>query len=279
MFSFLFEDAGVGLGYLGQPHICARFMGIKDSRALRPAFVMSIVFAALVCTGAVMVGLIAHGWFRFGEASPLLNATAEAHSTEFSRIPVHLTNQEQELILPKLTLLIMPSWLAGLVVSAIMAAIMSTSSGFLLSMTSSLAEDVYHRLIRPNASGKHLVLVSRLVTFGLGLTALLLAFTTDPNDPNSTVYSLVLYGWGGLAGAFSAPVAMALLYQRMTRAGCLAGILVGTSSVIIWRQTPFLVNWLSEIIPSIAASALAILIVSSFTTPPAEPTMEAIGHG
>ena len=95
-------------------------------------------------------------------------------SEEIERIPVSLANQEHELILPELTLLIMPPWLAGLVVSAIMAAIMSTASGFLLSVTSSLAEDVYHRLIRPGASEKHLVLVSRLVTFGLGLGALLL---------------------------------------------------------------------------------------------------------
>jgi sodium/proline symporter len=267
LFSFLFEDAGMGLGYLGQPHICVRFMGITDSRALRPAFVLSITFAILVCAGAVMVGLVAHGWFRFDGAPQISSGAAATSSTQIDRIPVNLANQEHELILPELTLLIMPGWLAGLVVSAIMAAIMSTASGFLLSVTSSLAEDVYHRLIRPGASEKHLVLVSRFVTFGLGLAALVLTLLTDPNDPNSTVYSLVLYGWGGLAGAFAAPVTLALLYRRMTRAGCLAGIIVGTLFVFFWRSVPALADTANEIIPSVAASALSIFVVSSFTRP------------
>src|SRR4029077_20683672 len=64
LFTFLFEDTGVGIGYLGQPHICARFMAIRDARYLRAACVASIVWAALVCAGAVGVGLVAHGWFR-----------------------------------------------------------------------------------------------------------------------------------------------------------------------------------------------------------------------
>ena len=89
----------------------------------------------------------------------------------------------------------------------------------------------------------------------------------------------MLYGWGGLAGAFSAPVTLALLYPRMTRAGCLAGIIVGGSLVFVWRSIPLLADSLNEIIPSIAASALAIVIVSSFTTPPPERTTEAFAHG
>jgi sodium/proline symporter len=275
LFSFLFEDAGMGLGYLGQPHTCVRFMGINDSRALRPAFVMSITFSILVCLGAVAVGLVAHNWYRFAEA-PQLPQSVELQSIVAERIPVVMANQEHELILPELTARIMPGWLAGLVVSAIMAAIMSTASGFLLSVTSSLAEDVYHRLVQPKASQKHLVLASRTVTFALGLCALGLSLMTDPNDPKATVYSLVLYGWGGLAGSFSAPVTLALLYPRMTRAGCLAGIIVGASFVFIWRSIPGLTNVANEIIPSIVASALAILVVSSMT---AQPTTEEPVHG
>jgi sodium/proline symporter len=279
LFSFLFEDAGMGIGYLGQPHTSVRFMGITDSKALRPAFVLSITFAILVCAGAVMVGLVAHGWYRFAEATPQVSASIASQGATLERIPVSLANQEQEFILPELTLLIMPTWLAGLVVSAIMAAIMSTASGFLLSVTSSLAEDVYHRLVRPNATEKHLVFVSRLVTLGLGMGALVLTLFTDPKDPKSTVYSLVLYGWGGLAGAFSAPVTLALIYPRMTRAGCLAGIIVGGSLVFIWRSIPMLADSMNEIIPSIAASALAIFIFSSFTErPTTEPATEALAH-
>src|SRR4029077_13284575 len=69
LFTFLFEDAGVGIGYLGQPHIGARFMAIRYARSLRAAGVSSIVWAALACGGAVGVGLVAHGWFRFAPAT------------------------------------------------------------------------------------------------------------------------------------------------------------------------------------------------------------------
>jgi SSS family solute:Na+ symporter len=153
------------------------------------------------------------------------------------------------------------------VISAIMAAIMSTASGFLLSVTSSITQDVYHRLLRPIAGQRELVLVSRLVTLALGAGALALALSTDPLDPRSTVYKLVLYGWGGLAGCFSAPVTLALFYKGMTRAACLAGMITGAATVFVWRNVPALVENAYEVIPAILLSTLSILAVSRLTQP------------
>jgi sodium/proline symporter len=252
LFTFLFEDAGLGAGYLGQPHISVRFMAIRDSRALRPAFVLSILFAILVCAGAVAAGLSGHGTFQFADAA----GSADA------RLPLH----DPEEVLPRLAMAVLPPWLAGLVISAIMAAIMSTASGFLLSVTSSMTEDVYHRLVRPAAAQKELVLVSRAVTMALGAAALVLALGTNPLDPESTVYKLVLYGWGGLAGCFSAPVTLALFYRGMTRAGCLAGMISGALTVLAWRNIPAL-SGIYEVIPAMAVSALSILLVSRLTRP------------
>jgi sodium/proline symporter len=274
LFAFLFEDAGVGAGYLGQPHICVRYMAIQDARQLRPAFVLSIVFAVVVCAGAVTVGFVAHHWFRFpGTADALADGSADP------RQPL----PDAEEVLPRLAMAVLPPWLAGFVVSAIMAAIMSTASGFLLSVTSSLSEDIYHRTLRPGAGQRELVAVSRLIALGLGLGALLLALGTDPLDPGSTVYKLVLYGWGGLAGCFSAPVVAALFWRRMTRAGCLAGMIVGAVAVLGWRHgadlavavsssVPDGLLWvlnLYEVIPAMLLSALAIILISLVTHPPA----------
>jgi sodium/proline symporter len=256
LFSFLFEDAGLGAGYLGQPHIGVRFMGIRDSRALRPAFVLSILFAILVCTGAVAAGLAGHGSFRFGDA-PAALATIGSDARQALHDP--------EEILPRLALAVLPPWLAGLVISAIMAAIMSTASGFLLSVTSSMTEDVYHRLLRPGAGSREMVAVSRAVTLALGASALVLAFGTDPLDPKSTVYKLVLYGWGGLAGCFSAPVTLALFYRGMTRAACLAGMISGALTVLVWRNVPALVGVAYEVLPAILVSTISILLVSRLT--------------
>ncbi len=253
LFAFLFEDAGLGAGYLGQPHISVRFMAIRDSRALRPAFVLSILFAILVCAGAVAAGLSGHGTFHFADAA------GGAVATEGRQALI-----DPEEVLPRLAMAVLPSWLAGLVISAIMAAIMSTASGFLLSVTSSMTEDVYHRLLRPQAAQKELVLVTRAVTLVLGASALVLALGTDPLDPDSTVYKLVLYGWGGLAGCFSAPVTLALFYRGMTRAGCLAGMISGAATVLLWRSIPAL-SGIYEVIPAMAVSALSILLVSRLT--------------
>lgn len=254
LFSFLFEDAGLGAGYLGQPHISVRFMAIRDSRALRPAFVLSIIFAILVCAGAVAAGIAGHGSFRFADVG------ASPDSRQALRDP--------EAVLPLLAVAVLPPWLAGLVFSAIMAAIMSTASGFLLSVTSSVTEDVYHRLVRPAAGERELVVISRMVTIALGAMALWLALATNPLDPKSTVYKLVLYGWGGLAGSFSAPVTLALFYRGMTRAGCLAGMISGTVAVLVWRNVPALASVAYEVIPAMAISALAIFLVSRLTRQP-----------
>ncbi len=251
LFSFLFEDAGLGAGYLGQPHISVRFMAIRDSRALKPAFVLSILFAILVCAGAVAAGLAGHGTFHFGD----LPGVADP------RKPLH----DAEEVLPRLAMAVLPPWLAGLTISAIMAAIMSTASGFLLSVTSSMTEDVYHRLFRPAAGQKELVLVSRAVTVALGACALALALGTNPLDPQSTVYKLVLYGWGGLAGCFSAPVTLALFYRGMTRSGCLVGMVSGALTVLVWRNVPALSSVAYEVLPAMAVSAISILLVSRLT--------------
>jgi sodium/proline symporter len=255
LFSFLFEDAGLGAGYLGQPHISVRYMAIRDSRELTPAFALSILFAILVCAGAVAAGLAGHGTFHFSDVSGVVDP----------RQPLH----DPEEVLPRLAMAVLPPWLAGLTISAIMAAIMSTASGFLLSVTSSMTEDVYHRLLRPAAGEKELLLVSRVVTMALGGAALVLALTTNPLDPRATVYKLVLYGWGGLAGCFSAPVTLALFYRGMTRAGCLAGMLSGALTVLLWRNVPEL-SEVYEVIPAMAISALSILLVSRLTREPLE---------
>jgi sodium/proline symporter len=254
LFSFLFEDAGLGAGYLGQPHISVRYMAIRDSRELRPAFVLSILFAILVCAGAVAAGLAGHATFHFDDVAGVADL----------RQPLH----DPEEVLPRLAMAVLPPWLAGLVISAIMAAIMSTASGFLLSVTSSVTEDVYHRLFRPAAGQKELVLVSRAVTVALGGSALALALGTNPLDPQSTVYKLVLYGWGGLAGCFSAPVTLALFYRGMTRAGCLAGMVSGGLTVLAWRNVPALSSVAYEVLPAMAVSAISILVVSRLTREP-----------
>jgi Na+/proline symporter len=126
---------------------------------------------------------------------------------------------------------------------------------------------VYHRLWRPQGSPRELLLASRLVTLSLGLAAMMMALGTDPLDKKSAVYYLVLSAWGGLAGSFAAPMVLSLYYRRMTRKGCLAGIVVGACSSVAWHNTPALASVAYEVIPSILLSAIAIVVVSEFSRP------------
>ncbi len=251
LFTWLFEDAGWARGiWASRTSRCATWQFATPRRSV-PRSSSRSFFAILVCAGAVAAGLVGHGTFRFGDVLIAGDGRPALH--------------DPEAVLPELAILVLPPWLAGLVVSAIMAAIMSTASGFLLSVTSSVTEDVYHRLVRPAAGERELVLISRAVTLSLGAAALLLALATDPLDPRSTVYKLVLYGWGGLAGAFSAPVTLALFYRGMTRAGCLAGMITGTLTVLTWRNVPALSSVAYEVIPAMTISALSIFLVSRLT--------------
>ena len=160
---------------------------------------------------------------------------------------------------------VLDPWVAGILVSATLAAIMSSADSFLLSAASSMTRDVYQRIFRQQASERELLKISRVVTIGLGAGALTLALSTDPWDPEATVYQLVLYAWGGLSACFTAPLVMALFYRKMTRAGCLAGILVGAGTSLVWRNVELLSSVAYELIPSVIVSGCAIWLVSRLT--------------
>ena len=250
LFSFLFEDAGVGAGYVGQPHISTRFMAIRKTAHIRKAFVISILWTTVTCAGSVLLGLTSHYWYRLG--------TGGAVHSRGGEIPPF----DVEQIMPMMARQVLDPWLAGILVSAMMAAIMSSADSYLLSATSSMTRDVYHRIFRQTASEAELLRISRVVTVSLGVGALLLAVSTDPWSPESTVYRLVLYAWSGLSGCFTAPVLMALFYRGMTRSGCLFGIICGGTTSLLWHHFPPLGFATYELIPAVMVSALAIWWVS-----------------
>ena len=255
LFTFLFEDAGVGVGYVGQPHLCARYMAVRKVAHLKTAFMVSVCWNLLAVSGAVLLGLTAHYWYRF---------VTGAGGTVESRLDSALVfNVEQ--VLPMMARQVLDPWVAGILVSATLAAIMSSADSFLLSAASSMTRDVYQRIFRQQASERELLKISRVVTIGLGTGALILALTTDPWDPEATVYQLVLYAWGGLSACFTAPLVMALFYRKMTRAGCLAGILAGAGTSLVWRNLEALSSVAYELIPSVIVSGCAIWLVSRLT--------------
>jgi sodium/proline symporter len=148
-------------------------------------------------------------------------------------------------------------WVAGVITAAILSAIMSTIDSQLLVCSSVISEDFYRVFIKPRASDKELLLVSRLAVVTIALIALVIA-----SDRTSRVLDLVSYAWAGFGAAFGPVIVFSLYWRRMTRNAAIAGMLVGSITVVIWSNMSGGVFDIYEILPGFVFASLAILITS-----------------
>jgi SSS family solute:Na+ symporter/sodium/proline symporter len=152
--------------------------------------------------------------------------------------------------------------LAGFLLAAILAAIMSTISSQLLVCASSLSEDFYKNFFRRGASQTELVLIGRLSVLGVSIVAGVLAL-----DRDSSILSLVSNAWAGFGSAFGPVILLSLFWSRLTRNGALAGMISGAVTVLIWIYGPFTIGGeplsavIYEIIPGfIVSSAVSVAV-------------------
>ncbi|MBS0908266.1 sodium/proline symporter PutP [Tatumella sp. JGM118] len=228
---------GWGLGYFGQPHILARFMAADSHRSMKAARRIGMTWMILCLAGAVSVGFFGIAYF---DNNPALAGAV---------------NSNGERIFIELAKILFNPWIAGVLLSAILAAVMSTLSCQLLVCSSALTEDFYRAFFRKNAGQQERVWVGRLMVLVVAVIAILLA-----RDPDNKVLGLVSYAWAGFGAAFGPVVLLSLCWKRMTRNGALAGMIAGAATVIIWKQ--YALFGLYEIIPGFIAGLLAIVIFS-----------------
>lgn len=226
--------AGWGLGYVGQPHILVRFMAAKSVRGMGGARRISITWMILCLLGAVIIGL-------YGNAFSMVHPE------------ISIANSEQIFII--ITQTLFSPWIAGILLSAILAAIMSTLSCQLLVASTTLTADFYRRLFRPNASENELVWCGRMMLLLVAVIAYIIA-----SDPQSGILALVSYAWAGFGASFGPAVVLSLFWKRMTLSGCITGMITGALVVIIWEYFQFF--GLYSLVPGFLISALAIMIVS-----------------
>ncbi|MDR7192985.1 sodium/proline symporter PutP [Luteimonas terrae] len=229
------------LGYFGQPHILVRFMAAQGVHTIPTARRIAMSWMTLCMIGAMSVGFFGIAYF---EAHPDVAA------------PV-LQNSERVFI--TLVELLFNPWVAGIILAAILAAVMSTLSSQLLVCSSVLSEDLYRGLFRKQASQRELVWVGRLSVLLVALIAIFMA-----RDPDSRVLGLVSYAWAGFGSAFGPVLLLALFWKRMTANGAIAGMLTGAAMVIFWKE--IMVNRMDaelyEIIPGFLSATVAIVAVS-----------------
>ncbi|WP_349927372.1 sodium/proline symporter PutP [Acinetobacter sp. A1-4-2] len=238
-----------GLGYFGQPHILVRFMAADSVKSIPNARRIGMTWMTLCLGGAVAAGFFGIAYFQ---QHPELAGAVTANP---------------ETVFMELTKILFNPWIAGIVLAAILAAVMSTLSCQLLVCSSTLTEDFYKSFLRKNATQKELVWVGRLMVLLIALLAIWMA-----GNPESKVLGLVAYAWAGFGAAFGPLIILSLFWRRMTLNGALAGMLVGAVVVILWKN--LLGNTgVYEIIPGFIASIIAIVVVSLLgTAPSAEVT-------
>ncbi len=238
-----------GLGYFGQPHILARFAGIRRSADIPLARRIAVGWSALTLGGAVLVGLAGVAYVDNNLGGQLSDA---------------------ETIFMVLVNALFHPVIAGVLLAAVLAAIMSTADSQLLVSSSALAEDFYRQLARPRASQREIVAVGRGAVVLLAGIALWLAL-----DPDRTVLGLVGYAWAGFGAAFGPVLILSLYWPRMNRVGALAGVLAGGITVVVWKQLEGGLFDLYEIVPGVVLATIAISAGSLLTAPPAAAIREA----
>ena len=232
---------GWGLGYFGMPHIIIRFMCLESQKSLKKSAKIGISWTVLIVIFAAAVGIIGRLFLGYDES-------INGHSLVF------ITMVRK----------IFPGVISGLLLSAVLAASMSTADSQLLMAASAFASDVYKPVFRKGkASDKEMMWAGRIVVLIISVVALLIASNPD----SGSIMSLVSNAWGVFGAAFGPVILLSLFWKRFTFAGAVAGIVVGAAVDGLWLV--FLSGTgIYEIIPAFAASMVAAVVASLLSKKP-----------
>ncbi|SDD93409.1 sodium/pantothenate symporter [Bhargavaea beijingensis] len=225
----------VGVGVVGLPQIAVRSMSYKNSRSMHRALIIGTVVTGIIMLNMHLIGIFAR---------PILPGIDVGDK-----------------VIPLISMEVLPAWLAGIVLAAPMAAIMSTVDSLLILVSSTIVKDVYLNYIKPNATIKAIKRTSFGVTAALGVIVYLLAL----NPPDLLIF-LNLFAFGGLEAAFIWPIVMGLYWKRANKYGAIASMIAGiVSYVAIYQWTaaqgdPF--GMLHPVVIPVVLSFVAFVIFS-----------------
>jgi len=238
---------GWGLGYFGMPHILVRYMSIRSEKEMKKSRVTGILWTTIILAMACVVALVGHEY-----------------------LGGFLEKGKEDRVFITLVRDLFPPFLGGILLSAILAASMSTADSQLLTSSSAFASDVYKKMIRKKAEDKEMLLVGRLVVAVIAVIALIIALS--PNTGG--IMDLVERAWGAFGAAFGPVILLSLHWKRFTYYGAVAGVSVGFIVDALWSAFWAGETGLYEIIPGFIVGGIAAIVVSLIDKKPSNEVVE-----
>lgn len=227
-----------GLGYFGQPHIIVRFMAIKSAKEIKQARRIGIGWMILTLAGAAATALVGVAYFQKHADVKLIDS--EAVFIQMGQILFH-------------------PFIAGILLSAVLAAIMSTVSSQLIVTSSALVEDIYKAIFKSDADQKTYIFLGRIAVLVIAIIAGIFAW-----EKSDTILNLVAFAWAGFGAAFGPTVLLSLYWRKFTSQGALSGMIIGAITVFVWGNS-FLSEYLYEIVPGFILNLIVAVLVSKIT--------------
>lgn len=227
-----------GLGYFGMPHILVRFMSIKKSSMMKKASTVAIIWVVLSLGSAIAFAIL--GRMLIGEK--LVNAGAP------------------ETVFIELVKMLFPSFIVGLLLSAIVAAAMSTADSQLLVASSSFTSDIYKPVFRKNASDKEILWVGRAVVIIVSVVAFFIA--SNGGKGAQAIMNMVENAWGGFGAAFGPVIILSLFWKKTTYKGAVAGVVGGAITDILWLIFLTAKTGIYEILPGFVVGLVCCIVAS-----------------
>ena len=263
--SNILTGLGWGLGYFGMPHIVVRFMAIKSENEMKKSRIIGITWTTLILLMATVLGIVANEYLGAKITEANKADTKESVFIILTRV-----------IFSKGGLAIF----SGLLLSAIVAAAMSTADSQLLASSSAFSSDIYKQVIKKDASDKEMLWVGRIVVGVITVIALLIALFFE----KTSIMSLVSAAWSLFGSAFGAVMLLSLFWKRFNYQGACASIIAGFATSILWLVlfnfeyygfTSVVANTgLYEIVPGFIVSLIVGVLVALRTKAPSKEVVE-----
>ena len=206
-----------GLGYFGMPHILVRFMAIGDEKKIAISRRVASVWVVIAMFVALLIGMIGLAMSANGSI-PVLEGSGNAE-----RVIIYITNLMSSYG-------ILPSIIAGVILSGILAATMSTADSQLLASASAISADLIQAFGKKKLDDETQVKVAKVTVILISIIAIFIA-----KDPDSSVFQIVSFAWAGFGAAFGPVVLLSLFWKRSNLQGALAGMITGGAFVFIWK--------------------------------------------